>query len=276
MPKGKRNVLFTLDEVRKQVFDLVGDEYTVIGPYTGNNKPLLMKHNVCGHEWNSCLAKIKAGRRCPKCRGGISYTEDQVREKIYELVGNEYSLIGKYKNMNTNTLMRHNVCGHEWKPKLSNFVSRETRCPECSKKSNISKGEKAVYDYLKENNYKFFFNDINTCFENCYSLRQKTKKHKIEKFYLPFDFYIPSLNLLIEFDGKQHFEPWNGKNTTKEYNIKKFKLVQENDEIKNEFAILNEFNIIRISYKEDIKEILDHYLPLVENGNKIQRLLCTS
>ena len=60
---------------------------------------------------------------------------------------------------------------------------------------------------------------------------------------LPFDFYIPSLKILIEFDGIQHFKPisiWGGE--------KALISQTERDEIKNNFAIQNNFKLIRISY----------------------------
>ena len=35
---------------------------------------------------------------------------------------------------------------------------------------------------------------------------QKKFKNCKNKLPLPFDFYLPDYNILIEFDGKQHFE----------------------------------------------------------------------
>lgn len=59
-------------------------------------------------------------------------------------------------------------------------------CPVCKS----SKGELVIYKILKENNINFI---------------QEFRLDKNYKFL--YDFYLPDHNLLIEFHGKQHFEP---------------------------------------------------------------------
>ena len=64
---------------------------------------------------------------------------------------------------------------------------------------------------------------------------------------LPFDFYIANkkTKLLIEFDGKQHFqsiEYFGGK--------KQFERQQVNDSIKTKFAKDNNIPLLRIPYAE--------------------------
>jgi very-short-patch-repair endonuclease len=74
---------------------------------------------------------------------------------------------------------------------------------------------------------------------------------------LPFDFYLKNLNLLIEYDGRQHFEAvdlFGG-----EEGLKKRKI---NDNIKNEYCKKNRISLLRISYLDDIKERLDSYLKI--------------
>lgn len=60
---------------------------------------------------------------------------------------------------------------------------------------------------------------------------------------LPFDFYLPAHNVLIEFDGKQHFrksELWGGRHV--------LETTQRHDAIKTTFAELHGFRLIRIPY----------------------------
>ena len=61
---------------------------------------------------------------------------------------------------------------------------------------------------------------------------------------LKFDFYIPSLNVCIEYDGEQHFEIAFGKG---EEGLKDRK---RKDEIKNNYCKFNNINLIRIPYWE--------------------------
>lgn len=104
-----------------------------------------------------------------------------------------------------------------------------------------SKGEVSVKKYLILNNIKFINEyKINDC-RNILPL--------------PFDFYLPELNILIEYDGKQHFEPvsiFGG-----EVDFKKRK---KNDNIKNKYCKKNKIPLLRISYFEDVHTKLNDYL----------------
>lgn len=62
---------------------------------------------------------------------------------------------------------------------------------------------------------------------------------------LRFDFYLPSHNAAIEFDGRQHFEPveyWRGQEG--------FEATQRNDAIKNAYCIAKEIPLLRIKWTE--------------------------
>ena len=107
-------------------------------------------------------------------------------------------------------------------------------CPSC----NESKGEREIARVLKSYNINF---DRQKKFSDCKNI-----------YELPFDFYVPSINLLIEFDGKQHYEPlsfFGG--------IEAFEKLKTNDKIKNDYCEDNYINLIRIKYDEDnIESIL--------------------
>ena len=73
-----------------------------------------------------------------------------------------------------------------------------------------------------------------------------------------FDFYIPHLNLCIEFDGELHYKPvkfFGGK--------KSFEKAKYLDQVKNKYCELNKINLIRISYMQfnDINYILEKIIP---------------
>ena len=74
---------------------------------------------------------------------------------------------------------------------------------------------------------------------------------------LPFDFYLPAHNVLIEFDGKQHFrksELWGGHHV--------LETTQRHDAIKTAFAEMHGFRLIRIPYW-DFRRIPDVVRSLV-------------
>jgi very-short-patch-repair endonuclease len=114
-------------------------------------------------------------------------------------------------------------------------------CPKCS----ASGGEVRVSDYLKKMDILF---ESEKRFEKC---RDKNP--------LPFDFYIADCNLLIEYDGRQHFESmefFGGE--------KGLKSAQKRDAIKTKFAERHNIRLLRIPYTEydRIEEILSEALKL--------------
>lgn len=113
-------------------------------------------------------------------------------------------------------------------------------CRKCKK----SKGEQLVRLYLKDNNILF---EEQKRFPDCKNKRT-----------LPFDFYLPNNNILIEFDGAQHFKSvrrWGGKSGLEQRQL--------NDSIKDEYAKNNSIKLIRISTLEDINDILNEVFHLV-------------
>ena len=112
-------------------------------------------------------------------------------------------------------------------------------CPICRK----SNGELKIKNWLDENNVEY---EINKTFKNCRNIK-----------VLPFDFYLPKHNILIEYDGEQHFKPKNFggilyKDANERYNIQKIR-----DDIKNDFVKKENIKLIRISYIENIVENLN-------------------
>jgi very-short-patch-repair endonuclease len=103
-----------------------------------------------------------------------------------------------------------------------------------------SQGEKYIRIFLEKTNIKFE--------------REKKFKDCRNKMELPFDFYLPQHKILIEFDGKQHFESMNyfGGKEGLEY-------LKYNDKIKDNFCDENNIKLIRIPYWDinNIEKILE-------------------
>lgn len=116
---------------------------------------------------------------------------------------------------------------------------RGNGCVKC--KTNISKGEQKIIDWLKEHNIKYVPQHT---FPDC-----KYKK------LLPFDFYLPEYNMCIEYQGSQHYrisECWGGE--------EKLKLVQLRDKIKTNYCKDNNIKLLRIKYNENIvKKLNSHF-----------------
>lgn len=116
-------------------------------------------------------------------------------------------------------------------------------CKTCSS----SKGELLIAKYLSDNNIKF---EQQKSFDDCKNILP-----------LKFDFYLPELNILIEFQGKQHFEPQPhfGGNKT-------FGDLQKRDKIKKQWCIDNKVNLIEINYNNPF-EIYEYDFNLLKLKN---------
>lgn len=73
-----------------------------------------------------------------------------------------------------------------------------------------------------------------------------------------FDFYLPDMNVIIEYDGEQHFMPRNFGGISDEEAQAHFNNTQRNDAIKTQYCIDNNIKLIRIPYweKDNIEQIL--------------------
>ena len=117
-------------------------------------------------------------------------------------------------------------------------------CPTCGRQS---RGEAEIKKLLIENDIKF--------------KPQKTFDDCIYKNKLSFDFYLIDYNILIEYDGAQHFKPikgWGGE--------KSFLEIKKRDKIKNDYCFRNGKKLYRISYKENIKEKINELIKEVYLG----------
>ena len=98
-----------------------------------------------------------------------------------------------------------------------------------------SKGSRKIKEILTENNIDFTqekrFNDL-IFSDTGYKAR--------------FDFFLPKLNCLIEYDGRQHYHIGQGVYD----NLEKFNKTKEHDEIKNAYAKEKGITLIRIPYTE--------------------------
>ncbi len=177
------------------------------------------------------------GANCPKCSSRFINTDyfinkaNFIHENKYDYSLTKYSgalekieiICNKHGIFNQIASVHLSGCG----------------CPQCYE----SKGETAIVKYLSKNNINF--------------IREKKFDNCKNKRYLPFDFYLPDYNLLIEYDGKQHFESINYFGGDDAF-IKR----KNNDEIKNKFCIDNNIPLLRIKYDEinNINEILNKHI----------------
>lgn len=234
-PKCKGHGL-TLEEKLIEAVRIHNNKYDyslVIKNFGAKEKiPIICKeHGIFSQVWSNHLHQ-KHG--CPKCRkwGRNKVTIEEIKERVLKLnTGFEYdwgSFKGYFKNLDIKCQK------HGWfKQSISNHLFGQ-RCPKC----NRSMGEENIANFLNKNKIKY---KTQKTFEDCVNPKTNCR--------LRFDFFIPIINLCIEYDGELHYKSvkYFGGNEALEKS-------QYLDEIKNEYCSKNNINLLRIAYF-DFKQI---------------------
>jgi very-short-patch-repair endonuclease len=186
------------------------------------------------------------GSGCPKC--GVksrtkmrTLTRDEFIERAQEAHKNPdgtpkytYDKVD-YINSRIPVIITCPIHG-DWNTTTPHNHINGTGCTICRE----SKGEKTIYNYLKQE-YDYEVVPQKT-YKDC------TNKHKNLKTCreYEFDFYLPQFNIIIEFDGEQHFK----RNTYFHKTDEKFQELVADDLYKINYCKNNNIKLIRISYNE--------------------------
>jgi very-short-patch-repair endonuclease len=203
--------------------------------FSGSSTKYIFDCNDCPHSFLLCPAKIRGGGWCQFC------TVNKLCEDLMCKICEEKSFASHPKSAywsKKNKVSPRQVtkrspkkymfdcpaCGDEYISGLNNVTAGKwCTCTRHKTQSKMYKFLTSHFDFLIEKEKKF---------EWC---KNQT--------YLPFDFFIEELNLIIELDGGQHFKQvscW-----------KSPKLLQKVDVYKMKLANQHNFSVIRI-YQEDV------------------------
>lgn len=186
------------------------------------------------------------GHGCMVCRRinhsiNITLTQEQAITQLVELHGNRYS----YENA-VYVSQHHKleiICpehGSFWQTP-SNHIKGQG-CPGCSR----SKGEKFIETILTRINIDFI------------------PEYMLKGYRFRYDFYLPALNVFIEFHGRQHYEPVEAFG-----GIEAYKRTRDSDLFKKELVKLSGGRLLVFNYKQlryrkleqAIKRSLNGYRP---------------
>ena len=241
----------TLDFIKKSREEH-GDKYDYsFVDYKKNNLPVKIVCPIHG-EFEQLPQYHLVGSGCPDCGKesvlqARTYDNDDFIRKSKETHGEkyDYSLVNYTVSTDNVSIIcpKHGVFSQQ-----AGSHMRGAGCPSCQE----SRGELYVSNILQDVNIDFLrqhkFNDC------------KGDKGKKYCRRLPFDFYLPQYNAMIEYDGRQHFEP-----IKKFGGLEGFNKLKRNDQIKNLYCEKNNIKMIRIPYtmkKEDIPSYIKNNLGL--------------
>lgn len=198
------------------------------------------------------------GHGCPGCAyeyksSNAKLSPDLVEKRIGECGGTLLNKEDYYRWDSKNLMVTCLDCG---KPFLTSYYAYINRggqiCPNCSKTKSF--GEYLVLSYLDDNkiNYQreYRFNDCK------------------DKVALPFDFYLPDYNAVIEYQGRQHYSDIEYFGGTEAFEKRK-----RHDKIKKQYCKDNKIKFIEIPYWENdnIDKLLSDALDI--NTDKIYTMI---
>ena len=240
------------EEVLSKIHDIHPDVSLAENEYIDTSHKITAVCHKCNNIWLTPPEKLLQGHGCPQCANTIRADKSRLQlndvKSTLQRVHPTWELIGAYHSCADKIRVKCTLCGAEWCGKFHNIL-KQVNCPVCDI-GQKSKGEEEINRYLTERGISF---ERQKTFDGCKNI-----------FSLRFDFYIPSTNVCIEYDGEQHFRPIDQFGGNDAYE----KLVVR-DQIKNSFCHDNGIRLIRIAFTDfhNISDILDDYFGLVNNAN---------
>lgn len=216
----KQNFLLWLQEHKE--FELIDD----LNLIHNSQAHIRCKCTLCGKiQEGKNIYDYYANKKCYCQSKSVKKTASQLEQDF----GNICIFLEDYKNTDTPILVRSLFCNHEFKVAPKDILKKPYLCPICSS----SHGEKRILFWLENNNFSY------------------CRQYKIDRFRV--DFYLPNENIIIEFNGIQHYQP------VKHFgDQEKFVQQQNRDNFIRNFCQSNQIKLIEISYMQynNIEEIL--------------------
>lgn len=200
------------------------------------------------------IGNIRASKTiCQKC----SFQKNNRDEKIMNFIKKSKDIYGDkfdycyldedYQNCKTDVRLlckKHNIV-FKVKP-MSHISYKRVECPLC--KNSRHYYEEFFMSLLAEKNIQ-------------YEHEYKIIKNNVYFKNKPYDFFIPSLNLIIELNGTQHY--------MRKFNMSEEDLINRKkiDELKKENAINNGYNFLII--KDLTHEVLKYVIDIISTTKNI-------
>lgn len=201
-------------------------------------------HLDCGNHLHIRIGRIKSprsktGNICKYCNrkyvseSRMKPNDDFIKRFNKRLDSNEYVILTKYNGAHHKVKVKHLSCGNTFYMEANSLLKGQS-CPNCSHYSK-SVGENLVSKYLDQYDIDYEY--------------QKTFPDLKDVSYLSYDFYIPDQNILIEYQGKQHYYPLSyfGGN-------KSFSKQVKHDQMKRDYAKEHGYTLVEIPYRNSYSD----------------------
>lgn len=210
--------------------------------YVNNNTKIQFKCKKCSNIWMTAPVSIKSGSGCPKCND--TRLTNEIVDKFFLENHIKTERIDNYINSQTKIRWKCLECSNIWQAKPCDILRKNknrvgNKCPNCARYRN----ERIVGEILDEFQIKHEKITINVF------------KNKIRP-----DYYVPALNLIIEYNGIQHYQPTQFGNEPYSNTLKNFSRQTIRDEILREYCRSSGFNLLEIDGREYKSESLRSFM----------------
>ena len=235
-----------IELIKETLVERYGDDIVLISTeYSNVRKPLVLECKKHG-QFVTTWALIRRGSCCPAC--GIenralkrSLGQEEFERRSNLIHHNKYSYeLAVYKEEKSKVWVR--CPEHGYFEIMAEHHMAGFGCPICS----FTRGEQAVYNYLSEHNIQFDYQ---------YEFASSDLFSNNTKFRV--DFWLKQLNVIIEYNGEQHYRPvsiFGGK--------ERYIIQQERDNSLRVLCAHNNIKLIEIPFWEynNIEKILKREL----------------
>lgn len=243
-PKCAGNAKRTHDDFIKELF-LINPNIKINERYINNKTKLDCDCLICGCNWKASPDTLLNGNGCPKC-GLKQRIKAQTRTqqefiKLVKTMHPDIEIVGNYTGARYRVLCKCKKCNYEWTPYADSLI-RGHGCCRCNVKNIF---EKSTETFLIKHKISFV---CQKKFDNLYGVGGRQ---------LSYDYYLPIKNILIEMQGQQHEQPveyFGGE--------ERFKIQQEHDKRKREYAKEHGIELLEINYNDrnKVDDILYNFL----------------
>lgn len=209
-----------------------------IDNFISTSTPINFQCKECFHIWKTCPHHIFNNTGCPICANKYSNEEIDVK-----LIDKKIIRMENYVGMAVRMNFQCQKCNFQWKTRPGDIFYNKSGCPKC----NCRKNEKEILQILIDNKCNFVY-------------QQKLQKINYLLPNFKVDFYFPKINLIIEYNGLQHYKLVRFGGISEELAEINFIKQKNRDKILRETCIINNFNLLEIDGRKYFGPKLKKYL----------------
>lgn len=243
----------TISDVVSEINGLYGSKYIIPSDFTyKSNKSVFTMVCPIHGEWRTSYSRlVTKGCGCKKCSCNI-YGIESFREVVDEIYGDKFSYDEMlFRGFRTKVDVRCNNCGNVTSIFPRTLLDGNFKC-ECNS-TKLTKLENDIHSLLESSHIA--------------NMQQYKPTWLRDKGQMSLDFYIPSIGIAIECQGRMHFEPFM---KDSEKSLDDFKRQRKRDELK--FKLCGEHGI-EIIYYSDIRYDGEYMSRIYNSIDEINKLI---